>query len=320
MSRVTSLAIGAAVFFWSVFASAENLGTWVRNAPLDQAIPLNIVPGEEVLVDGAVISSFDGSSYDAVAWFDLDGSGLRLGKPRERSLARVFEATGEDGPRCRAVGLASPCLAPRSRDLAHDRLLTEQEFVHTLHGAFEVTGSRTPVPTFTPGEERGARLGALSALLAMFAGVGLVARKKKNATPLGQVLLAAREARHRTRGDVTLSALRSQIDTLVARARELDRIHRACADRQKWLENVSGARHQKVTAWAATERAEADRIEADRTGALTELAQIASALRVIALSTQSSELKGATEDPLAAVAEELTLREDARREVERPYS
>ncbi len=318
MSRVASLAIGAVVLLWSVFAGAED--TWTRSAPLDQAIPLNLATGEEVLVDGAVVSSFDGSAYDAVAWFEMDGAGLRLGKPRPMSLARVFVATGEDGPQCRAIGLSSPCLVPKVRELAHDRLLTEQEFVHTLKGGFEVSGSRTPVPAFTAGEERGGALGALGALVAIFAAAGLSARKKKNATPLGQVLTAAREARHRTRGDVTLAALRSQIDTLVARARELDRIHRACADRQKWLENVSGARSQKVTAWAATERAEAERIEADRTSALTELAQIASALRVIALSTQSSELKGTTEDPLAAVAEELTLREDARREVERPYS
>lgn len=318
MNRVTSLAIGAAVFLWSVFAGAAP-STWTRSAPLDQAIPLGLAVGEEVVIDGAVRTSFDGTSYDAVGWFALDGTGLRLGKPRAGVAGRVLEATGEDAPNCRAVGLPSPCLVPQTRELAHDRLLTEHEFVQTLVGGFQVSGSRTPVPTFTPGAERGASLAALSALVAMFAAAGLAARKKKRASPLGQVLTAAREARHRTRGDVTLAALRSQIDTLVARARELDRIHRACADRQKWLKNVAGTRNQKVTAWAATERAEADRIEADRTGALTELAQIASALRVIALSTQPSELRP-SDDALAAVAEELTLREDAMREVERASS
>ena len=316
MSPLTHLAIGAAVFLWSVCAGAE--ATWTRSAPLDQAIPLRLTAGEEVVVDGAVRSAFDGSTYDAVGWFEMSGTGLRPGPSRSSVAGRVLRATGEDAPTCRAVGLASPCLVPQTRELAHSRLLTEREFVQTLAGSFQVSGSRTPAPPqLTPAERRGLSLGALSALGAGFAAAGLARRRKKRASPLGQVLIAAHEARQRTRGDVTLSALRSQIDTLVARARELDRIHRACADRQKWLARVSGARAENVSSWAATERAEADRIEADRRGALAELGQIASALRVIALSTQASEIRGAKEDPLAAVADELTLREDAIREVER---
>lgn len=320
MSRVSRLTIGATIFLWSVLAGADP--TWTLRAPLDQAITLRLTPGEEVVVDGAVHSSFDGTTYSAADWFETSGTGLRPGKPRDNVAGYVLAATGEDGPMCRAAGLASPCLVPQTRELAHSRLLTERELVQTLTGSFQVSGSRTPAPApaLTPREQRGASLGALSVLVAGFAVARLAARKKKRATPLGQVLIAAREARHRTRGDVTLAALRSQIDTLVARARDLDRTHRACADRQKWLERVSGARTLKVSTWAATERIETDRIEADRLGALAELGQIASALRVIALSTQSSEIRGASADPLAIVAEELTLREDAMREVERASS
>jgi hypothetical protein len=317
MNLLTYLAIGAAVFLWPVCAGAE--ATWTRSAPLDQAIALRLTAGEEVVVDGAVRSSFDGSTYDAVGWFEMSGTGLRPGPSRDNVVGWVLRATGENAPTCRALGLASPCLVPQTRELAHVRLLTEREFVQTLSGSFQVSGSRAPAPTqlLTRGEQRGLSLGALSAVGAVVAAAGIAWRKKRRASPLGQVLIAADEARQRTRGDVTLAALRSQIDTLVARARELERIHRACADRQKWLARVSEARTEHVSSWAATERAEADRIEADRQGALAELDQIASALRVIALSTHASESRGASGDPLAAVAEELTLRQDAMREVER---
>lgn len=317
MSRLRELAIGTVVFLLSAGAGAE--ATWTRTAPLDQAIHLSMTPGEEVVLDGVVHSSFDGTTYDAVGWFEMSGTGLRPGLSRAGVAGRVLQATAEDAPKCRAIGLASPCLVPQTRELAHGRLLTEREFLQTAVGSFQVSGSRTSAPKhlLTPGEKHGLSFGALAIVGAAVASAGLASRRKKRASPLGQVLIAAHEAQKRTRGDVTLAALRRQIDSLVARARDLDRIHRACADRQKWLDRVSGARTENVSSWAATERAEAERIETDRRGALAELCQIASALRVVALSTHSGEIRGANEHALATVAAELSLREDAMREVER---
>jgi hypothetical protein len=215
-------------------------------------------------------------------------------------------------------------------ELAHERLLSLDDFVRTLRGSLEAA---VPPPTPTPpGAWRAvsnglAGLGAL--LLACFAGLAVRARR---ASPIGQVHSAARDAERRcAKGDPTLAPLREQIAPLLARAHELERARRACQDKLRTIDRASlerkraawaatkGASSVDTAAWIDAECAEADRLQADRDASVAGLVRIASALRVLALCARKHRgvrARVATQDPVDAMASELELRDRAASEAD----
>ncbi len=304
-------------------------------------------PGEIVTLTGSVTSSFDGAVFDAATTtmdgqvreaglLSLDGSGFRLlSRDADAHVVRLV-ATGEDAPACRAAGLGDgPCFLDGTSVLAHERLLTVEELGRTLRGssfALDVDlPTHTPPPVSTTIARR---LGWLGVAIA-FACLALFSWRRARAmrgTLLGQVHDLAREAKKRTEGDATLAAVGAEIEELVRRAEDLERVRRATATRlsridRKLLEArratwsaAQGPASQGAANWLAAELAEADRVAADHGAAVAGLEQIVSALRVISLASREGR-NLATVDPagvtLARVARELTLRDDALLETER---
>jgi hypothetical protein len=302
-------------------------------------------PGEIVTIHGSATTSFDGAVFDATTTttdtgtrpgglYQTDGVGLRVVEQHIDTHDVKLVATGEAAPTCSAAGLASPCLVPRIKELAHERLLTEGELAKTLTGSVEVAIPTPPPPPLVSSSTSHAFGGALAAsLLVAAAIVGWRWRSEKKKTPLGQVQAAAQEARARTASDPTLAPIRVEIDDLVLRAKKLDAARVACARRLSGIDrgaiarkraaweasNSPGAR--EASQWMVAEEAEGEKLARDHASAVAGLEQIATALRVVALQAREERGVRVAETTRAAldnVAAELTLREDALAEVEGP--
>jgi hypothetical protein len=331
---LATLALGA-------FASPAN-----AEAPLMLAsnaiVPLSLHAGDGLMVNGSLRTTFDGTVFDAATrtqgavttlggLYDLAGGGLRIVEMDSVAHVVKLAATGEDAPGCRAAGFAGPCLIPRTASLAHERLLSAEEFENTLVGALEATELRRPEPLVAPK--------TLKTMIRVFASIGALAlalvaiawMRARRRSPLGQVHEAAREARARTRGDATLAAVGAEIDALVARAVELDgarranekkrsKIDRAEIERSKrsWGQSAAPEAAQ-VCRWLSAESAEADRLDADLSASKAGIEQIATSLRVIALHAREHRgvrVRVGADNPLDTVGRELALRDRAMHESE----
>jgi hypothetical protein len=343
-----ALTIAAAVAIAAPDARADDppLATWP--ATLEYPVPIAMSAGQEVAVRGALRTSFDGAIFDAATRTDTLPDGTTLARPgglldaAAGGLALVafdpathlarFTWTGEDAPACRANGLASPCLVPRLDDLAHERLLTHDDFVATLRGRVDVIAPAAPItPVVSPAARRGLSAAALA--LGLFAAVAaaLAWSRARGRTPMGQVRAAAREAHKATRHDPMLAPVRAQIAHLMDRARELDRARRACRSKLAGIDRPALERRRagwatstardaaEAYAWVSAEHAEAARLESDLAASVAGLDRIASALRVITLRARSHRGVRAriAVDPVDAVASELTIRDEAIAEADR---
>jgi hypothetical protein len=188
------------------------------------AIPVNVAPGGELILKGAVYSTHDGATIDAATttWpsgapggasvdagglVDFAAGGLHM-TSRDPATHEVHAiATGEAGATCAQAGVASPCLVPRLSKLGHSRLLDRQEMLATLKGGITYEVPVTVVPPLPPS--------AIPYLLALFAVfmVGLVAvvgtrrRKRYLASAEGQLAALAARVREKAKtADPVLAA------------------------------------------------------------------------------------------------------------------
>jgi len=311
--------------------------------PLDRVTPLS----GEVVVRGELRSSFDGSTFDAVTQrdrfpqlagepaprlgglFDPGAGGLRVVEQDPATHVYRLAPTGAAGPACEEAGVASPCLVPRLAALAHERLVTADAFGATLSGRIEAEALAPPAVSAA----------AESVLGWLAAGAGLLGaaalarhvRRARRGSAIGQVRVAAAEARRALRGDATLAPAREQIEPLLARAEELDRARRACAAR---LARLEPARlESRRAAWAGStapdaavalaaldaEAAEANQVEVDLTSAVAGIERIASSLRALVLRARTERGTRAVvagHDPVEAMRGELALRDDATSEAD----
>jgi hypothetical protein len=303
----------------------------------------------EVVVRGQVGSSLDGSTFDAVTQrdryprlagdpgprigglFDPEAGGLRvIEQDPERHVYRLAP-TGAPAPACAAIG-ARACLAPRLGALAHERLVTEEDLAASLHGAVEAEPLPPAARPLVSPDEAGT-IGWLAAVAAALGAAALAraVRRARAARAIGQVRLAAAQARRATGGDATLARARERIGALVERAEELERARAACAARLVRLDPVR--LETRRAAWArssapgaeaalaalAAESAEADQLASDLAAAVAGLERIASALRAVALRARAdrgTRAVAAHDDPVDLLAGELELRELAGREAE----
>jgi hypothetical protein len=311
--------------------------------PLDRVTPIS----GEVVLRGELRSSFDGSTFDAVTQrdmfpqlegepaprlgglFDPGAGGLRVVEQDTATHVYRLAPTGAEGRACEEAGLASPCLVPRLATLAHERLITVDAFAATLGGGIESEALAPPVVSSA----------TESVLEWLAAGAGLLGaaalarriRRARRASAIGQVRAAAAEARRALRGDVTLARAREQIEPLLARGEELERVRRACAARLARLEPAQLATRR--TAWAGStapdasvalaaldaEAAEADQVAIDLSSAVAGIERIGSSLRALVLHARAERGTRAVvagHDPVAAMHGELALREDATSEAD----
>ena len=315
--------------------------------PLDRVTALALDPGAQVVVRGLVTTSVDGSSFDAaMQWdglspgasrpgglFDLPSGGLTLVEQHPERHEYVLASTGNAGAACAAAGVQSPCLVPRMAALAHERLRTQGELAATLHGRVELEGVIAPqVPLVAP---EVVSTGVLVAVVLFCLGLTLaLARwlRRRSHTALGRVRAAGRVALRAIRGDTSLDRLRSEVRSMLARARELDVARRACARRLAKIDRPTLDRKRDAYArssspeaaetlsWLTAEQAEAERLASDLSSSVLGLQRIESALRVVTLRVREergTRARIARHDPVDAAAAELHLRDEAQREADR---
>ncbi|MCU0682106.1 MAG: hypothetical protein MUF34_07595 [Polyangiaceae bacterium] len=190
--------------------------------PLDRPVlalpPLNA--GAKVVVSGALRSAHDGSIVDAVktdaargapapadqgGFLDFRAGGLRIVEvgPEPHQISAVV--TGEPGPACQALGVASPCLPTRSIELARARLLTKAEWLSSLEGEVGVTVPDPPLVNLPPAARSPVLAPALGGLLAVSLAAGAFAawrrrRRARALSPLGRLVALAERVRHKAVG------------------------------------------------------------------------------------------------------------------------
>jgi hypothetical protein len=303
---------------------------------------------DELVVKGVLRSSLDGSAFDAITQrggypgssgaeprlgglYDLEAGGLRVAMQDPAAHVYRLVGTGQIGPACRAAGVASPCLVPRMRALAHERLVTADDLGASLSGNIELELLPPPVLSRTEGRTLVGVAVGLLALVAWAAGWALRQRRRRSA--IGQVHAAAAQARRATRGDATLAPLRTAVDALVARAEELEEVRRSSSRRLSgidraalderrllWTSRASDPDAAHAVTMLAAETAEANQLEADLSASLAGIDRIASSLRALALRTRQhrgTRARAAENDPVDAMLGELELRQAALGEAER---
>jgi hypothetical protein len=313
---------------------------------LDRLTALELDTGGQIVLQGAVSTSVDGSVFDvamqadglspgamrAGGLFDLAAGGLRIVQQNVDLHVYTLAATGTVGPGCTAAGIGTPCLVPRLAVLAHERLKTTGELARTLSGGVQLEGViAPPVAPVSPQVASVLSGGAVVATLAVFAWVALLVRRRRAQSALGRVRAAAREAVRATRSDPTLERVRAQVHAMLARAEQLDEARRACAARLARVDRLSLERRREAMArsnapeaaealaWVTAECAEAARLQSDLSSSLVGLERIESALRVVSLRTRQgrgTRARIAHSDPVDGAAAELVLREEALVEVE----
>ncbi len=305
----------------------------------------SLAHGGEVVVQGALTTRFDGTVFDAAyrtdttttgpqtrpgGFYETDRAGLRVASYDEKTHTVHLVASGMDAPACAAAGLAGPCLIPRAKDLAFERLLTQEDFAKTLTGAMEANVPAGPsLAVETPSHF----LSYLSAgggllLLSWLAASAMRARKS---TKIAQVRAAAKKAEHATGDDVTLKELKKKVKMLVERAEHFERTRDTLEARLATLDKNAllhkqreltggGDEAKEVLHVIERELKEHDKLEADLRAANAGMERILAALRVIPLTTRTDRnvrVKTAQQDPVDLALLELDMREEATEETER---
>lgn len=301
--------------------------------------------GGEVVVQGSLTTSFDGTVFDAAyrtdvtksgpvtragGFYEIERAGLRVTSHDAATHTVHLVASGMDAPACAAAGLAGPCLVPRAKDLAFERLQTQEEFAKTLSGSMEANVPAGPsLAVETPSH----LLSYLSAtgglvLLSWLAASMMRARKS---TKIAQVRAAAKKADHATGDDVTLKELRKKVKTLVERAEHFERTRTTLEARLATLDKnalmhkqrelaAGGEEAKEVLIVIERELAEHHKLEADLRAANAGMERILAALRVIPLTTRTDRnvrVKTDEQDPVDLALSELDMREEATEETER---
>ncbi|HEU4405232.1 MAG TPA: hypothetical protein VFS43_08075 [Polyangiaceae bacterium] len=189
--------------------------------PLDRpALPVQAAPGAKVVVRGALRSSHDGSTIDAIktepapgAPAPADPGGLvdfRAGGLRVVEVGPGHEVsavvTGEPGAACQALGVASPCLPLRLVELARARLLTAGEFAASLERLDGGMSVEAPPPPVLPPVARspGVAPAALGFVAAALAAAGVAAFRRRQLararSPLGRLVALAERVRGKAKG------------------------------------------------------------------------------------------------------------------------
>ncbi|MFH0902611.1 MAG: hypothetical protein V2A73_18430 [Pseudomonadota bacterium] len=323
------LLLAAAIMESPVLASGEperSEESLIEEVPLTTVTPLFLEPGDELILEGSVYCSHDGSRFLPADWYNLAAGGLRL-VAREGDRARIVVERADDEA-CSIARRPSPCLVPRVIDLALARLLSVGELRAKSVGGFHALvplpkqSTANPPPSVSGGPVLGKdALGwpVLRAITAIGASATvallLLLVRARQRQPLARVLLAARVARRTVGRDPTLCELTSLVDTLVDQAHQIDNARRQCAARRKCLVRTCTFPGDCADEWAQRETAEHARLLADQTVGMAELERIATALRVIVLQARRSS--PVATQILAKVNAELELRDQGLAEAER---
>ena len=202
--------------------------------------PIALDPNGEITLKGTIHSHHDGAVLDAMTsttrsasggLLDVEAGGLRVvWRDPEQHQYRVA-ATGAAGAACQLAEVASPCLVPRTLELAQARLLTVDDFARSLAGEVTVEcpgpagmGSRLAMLARAPWEYQ---LVATAPLIALGGWFWLRRCRRRVRTPAEQIAQTAAKLMRRLRqGDPVHQRLLAPIASLVDHAHRLERERR----------------------------------------------------------------------------------------------
>jgi hypothetical protein len=185
----------------------------MSTTPIDlthAATHVDVTPGGEIVLRGALTSMLDGSTIDAAttSWpkdapggasidagglIDFAGGGFHI-TARDATTHEVHTiATGEAAPVCAAMGVEAPCLPLRTLAQARSRLMTMNEWASSLTGRVSVEIIAPPV--YAPAVSAAPYLGVAGAVAAAIVGVRLALsiRRRNARSPRGKLLALARQ-------------------------------------------------------------------------------------------------------------------------------
>ncbi len=199
----------------------------VIQVPLDKpAVHVEVAPGKTITLRGFYTSKHDGSVIDAATttWpkeapggasvdaggiLEVESGGFHLSKRDVDKHEFELVATGSGAETCAAAGVAAPCLVVNKRIAVQKRLMGWDDFRSSLVGeGIQAELPPEPVlPAVAPGAVPYLQAGAG---IAMAAAVGFAAwtwKKKRDASPVGQMLALARGVKDQLRrADPVLAA------------------------------------------------------------------------------------------------------------------
>lgn len=215
---------------------ALERGSSIHGVDLTRATKLDLKPGEELTLSGSVVTKSDGSVFDASTRTDivanqrvarpggileLEGTGLSLVAQDSTGHIVHLVASGEAAPRCAELGTAGPCLVPRTKILAHERLMTETEFVSSLSGTLEVSLPPVAMTSALNPWLKPIGRGALGLGLAMLIAFGIAAIVRYRNAPLQVLARQAKRTRTALLKRREYVALVPHVVTLEGKARAL---------------------------------------------------------------------------------------------------
>jgi len=172
--------------------------------------PINDAPGTEIVLRGSFTSKHDGSIIDAATttWskdapggakvdplglIDFESGGLHMtSRDVEKHEVHAI-VTDKPGEACVAAGVSSPCLV-LNKQLALQRLLTQQDFNKTMNGTMELEEPLPLAPPIVPPPALPYLQIAAGILVGGFLAMGAWRWKKgKDLSPEGQLLALTRK-------------------------------------------------------------------------------------------------------------------------------
>lgn len=249
--------------------------------PLDRPLALDLRPGGEIVVTGSCYLSHDGSTIDAATTYwpkdapggesrdpiglvDAAASGLELTSRASKEVHFVY--SGQPSASCKAAGIDGACIIPSTMKLAVSRGIPSAELLAKLKGA---NGCLTvDIPEASPLAPAAPALPYLGIALGVGAAiaVGLIAlrvRKRRQASPTGQLLALARRVQGKLRGaDAVLAAPLSRAVATALSALSAGRVDPA-SDEGKRVAAVLMRVETRLDSHAAEARADQEREAAD---------------------------------------------------------
>jgi len=244
---------------------------------LDQvAQHVDVQPGGKLILRGSLTSRRDGSvvtadtttwpaeapgggSVDAGGLLDLEGGGLHMTSRVTPTEVHAI-ATGKAAPACAAAGVEAPCLVLRTLPQARTRLITTQEWVSSLDGAIVVEIPDPVLPPIAPSMMPFLLGAAALAGGGLLGWLGLTARRRRAASPGGQLLALANRVRAKLRtADPVLAAPLAPSLEAALRALKGRRIDASSVEGKRVAEVL---RRVELRINAATEQARAEEEQA----------------------------------------------------------
>lgn len=277
----------------------------VLEIPLDKpAVHVNVAAGQTITLRGFYTSKHDGSildaatttwpkeapggaSVDPVGLIAVESGGFHLTKRNVDTHEVELVATGSGAEACGAAGVEAPCLVLNKGIALQKRLMGWEEFKSSLVGpGIEAELPPPPVVEVAPGVMPYLQAGAGIAIAAVVGFAAWTWKKKRDASPAGQMLSLARSVKEQLRrADPVLAApLAPAVDAAIRSLRER-RVDAASAEGKRVAEALrkTSARLDASMreAQAAKEQEAADELVQEMEAALEAADEVKRAHRAV---------------------------------------